>query len=402
MTTSDHVPHQPGEPEPTDDELLNEPFDEVEYAVSKVTSAAVQARLRDLLAKNGYVHPDDVPEAVCESADPTATNLTAIAGLTADTLGWAETVRMLRTARRELLAAQRDAQMQTELARQAEDRAAAAERRAADLRAGADAYVDAALDRAQGLLDDARAEAQQIIDAAQRQAEAITAQRPSGTECDAAARDLADLRDRLLDRLDPASNAPLIAGSYICAVQFPPLRDIDVVVIPNFCGPGRPGMDLGSGDRDTVRSVAQWEEIHQALRQHTARERAQATFERLWDSALDVEEVFATERINDVELRAAPAPDGSWRTVLCQVKRWKNSAVVPGDFAFTTRLFRPVRPPASDRHRQPPAAPDGETMWFRMSTVQLQLTRGGIWAVHQAGPDLPDTDDAEPDLVCTE
>lgn len=183
MTTNDPIPYPPGEPEEIG-QLFAEVFDLVDAEVDAIPDEHVSDRLQQLLWDSGYVDP----------AEPAGIGIVlgGARGGTTDLGGLIEGVhvaRELEQARCALRAVQEEvaqAEARAQAVREEADtlRAAAqrmmrealqARQHAEDTRAGADAYVDAALDRALDIVAEAQARAGHIIAEADQQAEVITA-----------------------------------------------------------------------------------------------------------------------------------------------------------------------------------------------------------------------------------
>jgi hypothetical protein len=381
MMTSDQHPDQYSRPEPADVDQLApatdqvtdaEAVDEVDHMVGQVTDAHVQARLRTLLAANGYVHPDDVPEPT--HLDPAALDpayLEATADFDPAAFAWGA---QLDDARRELHAVRQEVRRLTETARQAEQRAA-------DVQAGADAYVDEALDRARAHLDEARAEADEIIaDAYRRAQEIIEAAAAQPTPAAAQQTGFGALVRDLLDEAYPQATelAPprLLTGSVArwTSVRLP-AGDIDLVPLLAANVERQDGAKAACPDRGWPST--EWSELRRAFLQWPT-----GSTDPRGDEGVDV--AVRAER------------PGTW--LACQVKSVRTPAAVPrpvrpaSDCPATSRLFLILWNAASavdcgcDVQRPAAGGPYG-VRWLWTAA----LTDAGLWTVHppaleQAGP----------------
>lgn len=176
MTINDATPYPMEDPEQIG-QAFGEVFDLVDETVEGVTEAEVEERLRQLLADTA--EPADLDELgrvlrgqgwnVSRRLDPTT-----LADLTGPA-AWDEAHCALQVAWEQVTAARAAADAARREAAEQIAAANAARQQAAEVTAGINAYVDAALDRAEDMLANARAEAARLVAAAEQQAEEILA-----------------------------------------------------------------------------------------------------------------------------------------------------------------------------------------------------------------------------------
>jgi RNA polymerase sigma factor (sigma-70 family) len=165
-------------PDPMDDpeqvgRAFGEVFDLVDEAVEGITDAEIEERLHQLLAETAEPAGQadlDVLGRMLRHRDWDVSQLDpakVAAGLTCPE-GWDEARRAVQGAWEQVAVARREAAEQLAAA-------AAARQQAVEVTAGVNAYVDAALDRADRVLADARAEAERLVATAERQADEIVA-----------------------------------------------------------------------------------------------------------------------------------------------------------------------------------------------------------------------------------
>lgn len=179
MTINDATPYPMEDPEQLGP-AFGEVFDLVDETVEGVTDAEVEQRLRQLLADTATpgeaVDLNDLDRVlpgpswnVSHRLDPTT--LASMTGQAA----WDEAHCALHVAREQLVVARAAADAARREAAEQRAAAAAAQQQAEEVTAGVNAYVDAALDRAESVLANARAEAARLVAEAEQQAEEILA-----------------------------------------------------------------------------------------------------------------------------------------------------------------------------------------------------------------------------------